>query len=654
MRYYFFETRYSSKDKRDRLYPLPGQTFPDGTKVDETYHVQSPKTPGSSIWGNREDYPTGTRFCSSHLEEITTPNGARYYSVYPGGSFEQTPNPDFHPVSDDNNFNFAPNHRSEIMNIAYVRFITFGLQDDVNDVPEPKKTKAKANYVKSLPYDKDGKATPIVAKNQQDWKERYDDQLDSETEIIATWMRRVLAEMGITSMARRPRADVSVKQKLKDLYTTSETLDTIANKCRLENIMKTQKMGNTEMSIVANGPFEWYLDELTYEHKQCKETTVCSRDASNPFDVQETAMILATRANSVYGSFDDFKNPQTLAAVKTSMEKGWDASEMIIPEVIESKASLQELADAMATGAIPAPAVGPDPGKTLIGKIKANKSLACPKDKDGFHVDETYWLLLLRNLQVGQNTLLTGPTGSGKTELVKKLCEVTNTPLTIIPMGNITDPTEQLIGKLDLNPATGGTIFDWADFALAIQRPGVVLLDEVNRIPRYGSNALFSCLDSTRMLPAANAKSTDVREIKVNPKCVFFATANIGAEYAGTSEIDPALATRFLPMELKYLDEKNETAILVARTGIDGDDARNIALIATNIRKEKDQGLLERSISTRETLYAAELVRDGFSVEEALELVFLPLFERGATDLDPNSDRGKVRGIIASRFNKKN
>ena len=77
----------------------------------------------------------------------------------------------------------------------------------------------------------------------------------------------------------------------------------------------------------------------------------------------------------------------------------------------------------------------------------------------------------------------------------------------------------------------------------------------------------------------------------------------------------------------------------------------NIALVATNIRKDKNSGLLEHSVSTRETLQCAEMVKDGFTVEEALEYTFLPHFEGGITAHDPNCERGKVRTMIATRLN---
>ena len=193
------------------------------------------------------------------------------------------------------------------------------------------------------------------------------------------------------------------------------------------------------------------------------------------------------------------------------------------------------------------------------------------------------------------------------------------------------------------------TRFDWADFAQAIQKPGVIILDEINRCPGNGTNLLFNVLDGNRVLMAADAKSTDVRTIKVNPDCVFFATANIGYQYKGTMELDLALDTRFMTVEVDYLDQKTEQTILVSRCKIPSEDAKNIAIVAKAIRASAKNRELRHSVSTRETLMCAELVKDGFSCEEAMEIAFLPVFEN---DYESN-ERDSVRAMIAGRFNTK-
>ena len=646
MRYYFFQTSMQDRGNgpQPTLRALAGQTFEDGAAIETHINVQAPKEAGSSANGNRLDYPDGTYFCSTHLEEVTTSTGKTYYSVYAEGEGAGKKDPDFFPVSDDNKFKYVkPEHRNDKMNIAFVQFMTFGNQESGDPAPSAPSKPAK----RLRPADSSGKAMPMNAA----WVPAYDDQLDTEANLIVIWIRKLLNEMGVRNMVKRPRADAAVQDKLKELYASGESINTIASRQRFNQVFKEQKMDGGGLQNIACGPLEWFIDILLHEHRKGKECTAVIRDHTNPSELDDAAFLINTEMNTLLGTSNTYNDPKVMDNIKKSLEAGWTLDDILDPSVLTQREDISTLADSLASGAIPLPKNAVGAGASLIDQLMANKKNARPKDKDGFHVDELTWKILVRNLHQHKPTVLTGPTGSGKTELIRMLCERTGTPLTIIPMGTITDPVEQLIGKMDLDPSTNGTKFDWADFALAIQRPGVILLDEINRCPRNGTNILFSVLDGTATLVASGAKSTDQRNIKVNPECVFFATANLGFEYTGTSQMDIALWNRFFCVELDYLDVKAETKILQVRTGIEEDDARNISLIAANIRKSQRSGTLEHGVSTRETIMCAEAVRDGFEIEEALEFCFLPNFEKGATDKDPNSERGKVRAMIASRFN---
>ena len=485
------------------------------------------------------------------------------------------------------------------MNIAYVRFYTFGKQDS-GDEDSSQKKKATA-AVRHTPADPQGYAR----EPDSVIPDLYGYQIAEETRLIVLWMRRLCADLGIVRAAIPPMTSEAVTEKIAKLYYCGENIDTITSRKRFTSHMDNDDKNVQAMSAVNGGPLIWYLDRLIDEHTGKEPCTAVARDAvHNANDLADAALLLNTRMNDLHGT----TNLITDAAAKDlakALGDGWYLDEILRPEILSQRESLEALAAALASGAIPMPEHEGDMRHSYIGKLLADRRNACPKDAEGFHVDELTWTLLLRNLHRRKPTMLTGPTGAGKTQVVQLLCERTGTPLTVIPMGTVTDPTEQLVGKMDLDPATGGTRFDWADFALAIQRPGVILLDEINRCPRNGNNILFSVLDGTATLSAAGAKSSDQRSIRVHPDCVFFATANIGYEYTGTSEIDIALRNRFMEVELDYLDAATEAKVLCARTGVDYDDARNIAQIATGIRKSHCNGTLQKSVSMRVTLNCA-------------------------------------------------
>lgn len=282
---------------------------------------------------------------------------------------------------------------------------------------------------------------------------------------------------------------------------------------------------------------------------------------------------------------------------------------------------------------------------SLLSQIKTEKRFAAPSiEGDGFYIEPKDWYLLIRNIQTRTNTMMIGPSGSGKTELVMLACKKLGLECSVYDMGSMYDPVAGLLGVHRLQKG-GESVFDYAKFTQDIQKPGVVLLDELSRAPVTTNNILFPCLDSRRCLPVEMAGGDDVRSISVHPECVFIATANVGAEYTGTMSMDRALVGRFFPLELDYMPCTEEAKVLSKRCSIQTCDAANIVAVAETVRSLYAKQELSCSISTRETLAAARLVGDGWSALEAMELTFLPLFEGSKTD----GERSIVSKIFMTR-----
>lgn len=247
-------------------------------------------------------------------------------------------------------------------------------------------------------------------------------------------------------------------------------------------------------------------------------------------------------------------------------------------------------------------------------------NVACPTiDDSGFYVDGMNWNYIVRNIMKKRNTMLIGPTGTGKTELIFAIAKRLGMECNTYDMGAMQDPLTDLLGTHRLE--NGNSVFDTAKFVEDIQKPGIILLDELSRAPQMAMNILFPCLDSRHELRLDIADSKTDRVVKVHPECVFIATANIGAEYAGTNDIDAALLNRFLPLQLDYLPEEIETSVLLKKADISNADAKRIAAMAKDVRNVYKSGELTKSVSTRETCAIAELVEDGFSVETAFKFV---------------------------------
>ena len=280
---------------------------------------------------------------------------------------------------------------------------------------------------------------------------------------------------------------------------------------------------------------------------------------------------------------------------------------------------------------------------TTLSRMMSNSKFAPPTvKKDGFYVSNKDWYLLLRNIQNQVNTMMIGPTGTGKTELVMLACEKLGIPCHVYDMGSMYDPVAGLLGVHRL--IKGGSVFDYAQFTKDVQEPCVILLDELSRAPVTSLNILFPCLDSRRTLPVEIAGGEDMRSIKIHDECCFIATANVGAEYTGTMSMDRALVGRFFPVELDYLPANVERDVLVKRCRVRSMEAEQVVHVAEQVRALYRKQEISCSLSTRETLMVAELIADGWELLEAMELVFLPLFEGTRAD----GERGIIAKILMS------
>ena len=261
---------------------------------------------------------------------------------------------------------------------------------------------------------------------------------------------------------------------------------------------------------------------------------------------------------------------------------------------------------------------------------------------DGFYMTPDSWAMLTRNVKRHINTMILGASGCGKTSCIKVLSERLGLDLHIFDMGSMIDPVSSLLGVHRLEK--GESIFDYAKFTRVIQEPCIILLDELNRAPQSAMNILFPCLDDRRSLSIEIACGKGVRDIKIHPEVTFIATANVGAEYSGTNSMDRALMNRFFALELGYIPSVEESKVLEKRTGIKSDTSKTIVKIANTIRNLYTKSEVSVSPSIRETLSIAELISDGWPLSNAMQAVYLPLFEGTTSD----GERGIIYKTLTS------
>lgn len=262
-----------------------------------------------------------------------------------------------------------------------------------------------------------------------------------------------------------------------------------------------------------------------------------------------------------------------------------------------------------------------------------------------YKMDDLKWRFAVRTVLRGKNMMITGPKGTGKTVLAFTLRDVLNRPFFNIPLGASQDPRSTLIGNVHFKPDVG-TFVGESEFIRAIQTPNaIILLDELTRAHPDAWNILMSALDyKQRFIRIDEAPQSPV--INVAPGVTFLATANIGSQYTATRTLDAALTDRFIVTEVEYLGREQELELLRDRVaGVNDKILQAITNVAIDLRKDarSQDPRLSEGLSTRSTIEMAELVYDGFSFNEAAELVIYPQYsEAGGAD----SERSFVKQIV--------
>ena len=276
-----------------------------------------------------------------------------------------------------------------------------------------------------------------------------------------------------------------------------------------------------------------------------------------------------------------------------------------------------------------------------------------------FYIDDLKWKYLLRNIIRGKNIMMTGPSGCGKTDVTFKAAKALDREVIYFNLGATQDPRSTLIGNTHYNKDTG-TYFSESLFVSAIQKENtVILLDELSRAHPEAWNILMTVLDPIQRYLRLDEKS-DSPTIKVAKGVSFMATANIGSEYTATRVIDRALLDRFAILEMDILNYEQEYQLLSNKWGKinlnESDTLLILCDIIKDIRKEakSDMPRINTTVSTRATLEIIELLKDNFTLKQAIEILIYPLFsDEGGSDSERIYVKQIVQKYLATDINKK-
>jgi MoxR-like ATPase len=255
------------------------------------------------------------------------------------------------------------------------------------------------------------------------------------------------------------------------------------------------------------------------------------------------------------------------------------------------------------------------------------------------------WKFICRTVVRGGNILLTGPTGTGKSQTAIAVAKALGRELFYINLGATQDPRGSLIGNTHFGKEQG-TFFNESAFVRAIQTENtVILLDELSRAHPEAWNILMTVLDpGQRYLRLDEAVNAPV--VHVAKGVSFVGTANIGGEYTAVRVMDRALLDRFVIAEIPHLEPKEESSLLKRLfPELPKIEADNLAEIAGQTRMEyrSDSAKISTPISTRSVVEMAGLIMDGFTLQECAEVAIYPLYSQ---DGGMQSERTFVKQLV--------
>ena len=212
----------------------------------------------------------------------------------------------------------------------------------------------------------------------------------------------------------------------------------------------------------------------------------------------------------------------------------------------------------------------------------------------------------------GSNLLLSGAKATGKNILAENLAWMFGRPVYNISF-NVNTDSSSLIGTDTFQDnevkLRKGSVYRCAE------EGGFGILDEVNMAKNDAASVLHATLDHRRIIDVPGYEKIDL-----HPATRFIGTMNYG--YAGTKELNEALVSRFLVIDMPPLTEDNLHRIILH----DYPDIKEDALLAFSglfldlQKKASNSEISTKAMDLRGLLAALGTVRAGLRPWQAVQM----------------------------------
>ena len=248
------------------------------------------------------------------------------------------------------------------------------------------------------------------------------------------------------------------------------------------------------------------------------------------------------------------------------------------------------------------------------------------------------WQLAITAILAGENILLVGPKATGKNVFAENLSAVFGRPEWDISFYLNTDASS-LIGTDTFK--NGEVSFRKGPIYACAEAGGFGVLDEINMAKNESLAVLHATLDFRRIIDVPGYS-----RIQLAPSTRFIATMNYG--YAGTRELNEALASRFMVINMPVISGENLKKLLMQQyPKLKDEYASQLTALFEEIRKKCESSEIStKALDLRGLLASVELVYNGLSMHDAL---CIAIVNKSFDEFE----RTLVEDIVASRIDGK-
>ena len=256
------------------------------------------------------------------------------------------------------------------------------------------------------------------------------------------------------------------------------------------------------------------------------------------------------------------------------------------------------------------------------------------------------WESAAAALLCGEHLLLAGPKATGKNVLAENLAAVFGRPVWDVSMYVNVDAAA-LIGADTLKD--GQVEFREGPVSRCARLGGFGVLDEVNMAKSEALAVLHATLDHRRVIEVSGYD-----RIRLDEATRFIGTMNYG--YAGTRELNEALVSRFVVVDMPVISDENLKKLLRRSfPALKEQWAEQFAALFHDLRQKCDSGEIStKALDLRGLLAALHLMEKGICAGQALRLgvinkAFEPFEQQMAADtvwarIPESADRSQLFG----------